>query len=171
MRITVLRQFAEGLAGCHHDRDEAETIDRVLRRIKGFVWHGNVRAALSSIDDLAMDLECIETRYPNIDAFRKGVCEFQTCIANNAHAIPNCAERHRCGERVSTAFVESTANTLVGKRFSKKQQMRWSKSGAHLLLRTRTRVLDGSLRTKFLSWHPGLFNAANTDREIERVAA
>ena len=118
-----------------------------------------------------MDLECIETGYPNIDAFRKGVCEFQTYIANNAHTVPNYAERHRYGERVSTAFVESTVNTVVGKRFSKKQQMRWSKSGAHLLLQTRTRVLDGTLRTKFQSWHPGLFNAANTDREIERGAA
>ncbi len=49
--------------------------------------------------------------------------------------------------------------------------MRWSKSGAHLLLQIRTRVLDGTLRTKFQSWHPGLFNAANTDREIEPVAA
>ena len=171
MRITVLRQYAKGLAGCHHDQGKAEEIDRALRRIKGFLWHGNIRAALPCIDDLAMDLGCIETGYPNIDAFRKGVCEFQTYIANNAHTVPNYAERHRYGERVSTAFVESTVNTVVGKRFSKKQQMRWSKSGAHLLLQTRTRVLDGTLRTRFQSWHPGLFNAANTDREIEPVAA
>ena len=37
------------------------------------------------------------------------------------------------GERVSTAFVESTVNTVVGKRFSKRQQMRRSKPGAHLI--------------------------------------
>ena len=133
MRGTVLRQYAKGLAGCHHDHEEAEEVDRALRRIKGFLWHGNLHAALPCIDDLAMDLECIETRYPSIKAFCKGVREFQTCIANNAHAIPNYAERHRYGERVSTAFVESTVNTVVGKRFSKKQQMRWSKSGAHLV--------------------------------------
>ena len=52
----------------------------------------------------------------NIKAFRKGVWEFQTYIANDAHAIPHYAERHRYGERVSTAFVESTVNTVVGKR-------------------------------------------------------
>ena len=34
------------------------------------------------------------------------------------------------GERVSTGFVESTVNTVVGKRFGKKQQMRWSKQGS-----------------------------------------
>ena len=86
------------------------------------------------------------------------------------HTIRNYAERHRYGERVSTAFIESTVNTVVGKRFSKKQQMRWSRSGAHLMLQTRTRVLDGTLRTRFRSWYPGLFNAANTDQEIEVAA-
>ena len=163
MRITVLRQFAKGLAGHHRDQGEAEGIDRALRRIKGFLWHGNIRAALPCIDDLAMDLECIETRYPNIKAFRKGVRGFRTCIANNAHTIPNHAERHRHGERVSTAFVESTVNTVAGKR--------WWKVGAHLILRTGSRVLDGTLKARFRSWRPGLFNAANKDREIERAAA
>ena len=171
MRSTVLRQYAKGLVGCHHDHEEAEEVDRALRRIKGFLWRGNIRAALPCIDDLAMDLECIETRYQSIKTFCNGVREFQTCIANNAHAIPNCAERHRCGERVSTAFIESTVNTVVGKLFSKKPQMRWSKSGAHLMLQTRTRALDGTLRTRFQSWHPDLFNPANSNQAMERSVA
>jgi hypothetical protein len=33
----------------------------------------------------------------------------------------------------------------VSKRFCKKQQMQWSKSGAHLLLQTRVKTLDGEL--------------------------
>jgi hypothetical protein len=71
---------------------------------------------------------------------------------------PNYAERRRYGERVSTGFVESTVNTVVGKRFGKRQQMRWSKQGAHLMLQTRT--LDGTLRQKFEQWYPGM-NSAN----------
>ena len=86
---------------------------------------------------------------------------FHIYIINNAGTIPNYAERHRYGERVSTGFVESTVNTVVGKRFGKRQQMRWSKKGAHLLLQTRTRALDGTLRAKFESWYPGL--AVNSD--------
>ena len=171
MRIKVLRRYAKGLLTRHHDREEAEEIDRALRRIKGFLWHGNIRAALPCVDDLAMDLECIETRYSNLNAFRNGVYEFQTYITNNAHTMPNYAERHRYGERVSTAFVESTVNIVVGKCFSQRQQMRWSKSGAHLLLKTRSRVLDDTLRTKFQSWYPELFNAANSNQEMERAVA
>ena len=75
------------------------------------------------------------------------------------------------GERVSTAFVESTVNTVVGKRFSKRQQMSWSKPGAHLMLQTRTRVLDDTLRAKFQSWYLGLFNVQNADHTEHDLAA
>ena len=70
--------------------------------------------------------------------------------------IPNYAERHCYGERVSTGFVESAINTVVGKRFGKRQQMQWSKPVAHLMLQVRTRTLDGTLRGKFEQWYPGL---------------
>ncbi|NRA85933.1 MAG: hypothetical protein HRU28_00780 [Rhizobiales bacterium] len=59
-------------------------------------------------------------------------------------------------KRVSTGFVESTVNVVVGKRFCKKQQMRWSKSGAHQMLQIRTRTLDKTLRNKFESWYSGM---------------
>jgi len=45
-------------------------------------------------------------------------------IDNNASGIVNYGECHRCGERISTGFVESTIIQLVAKRFVKKQQMR-----------------------------------------------
>ncbi len=50
---------------------------------------------------------------------------------------------------------------VVGKRFAKRQQTQWSPRGAHLLLQTRTRVLDGTLRATFVRWYPGL--AANDE--------
>ncbi len=89
-------------------------------------------------------------------ALRKTATEFETYIANNKNMIPNYAERRRYGERVSTGFVESTVNTVVGKRRGGRQQMRWSKQEAHLMLQTRTRTLDGTLRAKFEQWYPGM---------------
>jgi hypothetical protein len=35
---------------------------------------------------------------------------------------------------VSTAFVKSTVNQVIAKRFVKKQQMRWIPRGVHLLI-------------------------------------
>jgi hypothetical protein len=52
--------------------------------------------------------------------------------------------------------VESTVNEVVSKRFCKKQQMQWSKEGAHLLLQTRVRTLDGELSAIFQRWYPDM---------------
>ena len=54
--------------------------------------------------------------------------EFATYIDNNSDAIVNYGERYRCGERLSTGFVESAVNQVVAKRFMKKQQMRWTRA-------------------------------------------
>ena len=82
-----------------------------------------------------------------------------TYIANNAAAIADYSERWDHGESISTAFVESTVNLVISRRFAKKQQMQWSKKGAHRLLQTRTQTLDGTLRDLFTSWYPAM--AAN----------
>jgi hypothetical protein len=44
----------------------------------------------------------------------------------------------------------------------KRQQMRWSKRGAHLLLQARTRVLNNDLRKTFCNWYPGLESTLET---------
>ena len=80
----------------------------------------------------------------------------RTYIENNRHVIPNYGERYRNGEPIATGFVESTVNEVVSKRFCKKQQMAWSKEGAHLLLQTRVRTLNGELSAIFKRWYPDL---------------
>lgn len=82
--------------------------------------------------------------------------EFYTYISNNGAYIPNYGERWRYGEAISTGFMESTVNQVISKRFVKKQQMRWTHEGAHLLLQVRTLVLNGELRDKFQQWYPRL---------------
>ena len=154
MRLTVLGQYVRGLA--HHDEDGAGQLDRLLRRIKGLLWHDNLHEAVPSCADLVEMVLEIDSAYASLPALRKAAPEFHGYIANNADAIPSYAERHRYGERVSTSFVEATVNVVLGKRFAKRQQMRWSRRGAHRLLQTRTRTLDGSLRSLFGRWYPDM---------------
>ena len=52
---------------------------------------------------------------------------------------------------------------MVSKRVAKKQQMQWTPRGAHLLLQTRTRTLDGTLRPLFERWYPELANDNKVD--------
>ena len=72
--------------------------------------------------------------------------------------------------RVSSAFVEATVNAVVSKRFAKKQQMQWTRNGAHLLMQTRPRTLDGTLRSTFERWYPGMAND-NADHTRQARAA
>ena len=68
------------------------------------------------------------------------------------------------GERVSVGLVESTENSVVGKRFCKRQQMRRLRAGAHGMPQTRTRTLVGILRMKFEQWHPGMIQSNEANR-------
>ena len=51
-------------------------------------------------------------------------------------------------------FNQSTINQMVSRRFVKKQQMQWTLRGAHLLLQTRTKVLNNELEEVFRRWYP-----------------
>jgi hypothetical protein len=87
----------------------------------------------------------------------------------NKTFTPNYGDRHRHGETISTAFVESTGNYVVSKRTVKKQQMRWSERGAHLFLQARTQVLNENLRKTFRRWYPRMQNLSG-DAELKEAA-
>lgn len=92
-----------------------------------------------------MDLDLISRQSAPADKLAAGLSDLRTYIGNNRGSIPNYGERYRQGETISTAFVESTINQVVSCRFVKKQQMQWTLKGAHLLLQTRTKVLNNEI--------------------------
>ncbi|MGA3093415.1 MAG: hypothetical protein ABSD75_32895, partial [Terriglobales bacterium] len=65
-----------------------------------------------------------------------------------------CSQQRAAGHRISTAHVESVMNHLVNHRLGKKQQMRWSRAGAHYLLQVRAELLNGTLIDRFRVDHP-----------------
>jgi hypothetical protein len=154
MRLTVLDQYAKGLVHC--DQALGEEIRDKIERLKWALWHGNLYKALYKIDDIESLIYNFEETYPKFKPLRKAVEEFRTYIRNNRHLIPNYGERYRHGEAIATGFVESTVNQVVSKRFCKRQQMQWSKRGAHLLLQMRVKTLNHELGSVFKRWYPDL---------------
>ncbi|MEI9425760.1 ISKra4 family transposase, partial [Mesorhizobium sp. Cs1299R1N1] len=124
----------------------------VLESVKHHLWHGNVGRALALLEDFSDGFDLVLDPPPEVRKLQRYLQEFGRYIDNNANLIPNYAERHRHGEVVSTAFVESTVNQVIAKRFAKKQQMQWTPRGVHLLIQLRTRVLDGTLDNDFKRW-------------------
>ena len=90
------------------------------------------------------------------------LAEFATYVANNTGNIVNYGERLRAGERISTGFVESAINQIVDKRMDKRQSMRWTPRGAHLLLQTRNHALNGDLNQLICGRYPS--RSATSDR-------
>ncbi len=168
MRLTVLGQYARGVA--HHDKTEGARLFAALDSIKWLLWHGNQHRAGEKIAFFEDDVDGLEVGYPNLGKFVRAAHEFAVYIASNAGSLINYGERFRSGERISSCLAESTVNAVISKRFAKRQQMQWTKRGAHLLLQTRTRTLDGTLRSLFERWHPGLAND-NEDSAAQAAAA
>ena len=181
MRLTVMTQMTKGmiteLASQKKTKKEADEIEstdvptqllKQLESIKWHLWHGNVTDALARIHDVDDDLEIWEENPTNKKKLLKLVHEFETYIRANGAFIPNYGDRYRHNETITTAFVESTVNYVISKRFVKKQQMRWTQRGAHLLLQTRVQVLNDDLRKTFGRWFQGMSVMEN---EQEKMAA
>ncbi len=108
------------------------------------------------------DLEWVEESSPSIQKLLQAVHEFNVYITTNQAFLVNYGDRYRNGETISTAFVESTVNEVISKRFVKKQKMRWTKEGAHHLLQVRVHVLNQTLRETFCRWYPHLSEASSS---------
>jgi hypothetical protein len=168
MRLTVLQQQTKAL---REERPETgAAVSKQLESVKHLLWHGNTEEALERLTNLLLDLSLIQAHSAPARKVADGVAEFETYIRNNCEFIPNFGERYRNGETISTAFVESTINQVVSRRFVKKQSMQWTLRGAHLLLQTRTKVLNNELDEVFRRWYPK-FRSQSQDREPERKAA
>ena len=81
-----------------------------------------------------------------------------TYIRLNKDAIVDYGARYRSGRRIATALAESAVNSVAARHMVKKQQMRWSKRGTHLMLQVRAAVMNGNLREQ-LSYQPPIFKS------------
>jgi hypothetical protein len=105
---------------------------------------------------------------PEQQKLLRTIREFGNYIADNQAYIPDYGDRHRNGERTSSAFAEPAVNQLVSRRMVKRQQMHWAKRGAHLLLQVRAQVMNGDPCGTFRRQYPGM--KAGSEDQIHRAA-
>ena len=115
-----MKQMAKGLSS---EEEWLPDVAAELESIKWYLWHGNVFRALQELEDLDFDFGCYDGDFPVVLKLGKAIGEFHHYISVNRNFIPNYGERYRYGEKISTAFVESTVNEIISKRMVKKQQM------------------------------------------------
>ena len=164
MRLTVLKQMSKGIP-----KKDLPDIEKNLDSIKWFLWHGNTFKALDILESLDGDT-FTENKDGKMYKLWKTIDEFYEYIKANSQFIPNYGERYRHGEAVSSAVAESTVNEVVSRRMAKKQQMRWTQKGAHLLLQVRTKALNNELKDSFKRWYPKMAQNSNCSNLLPLAA-
>jgi hypothetical protein len=158
MKLTVISQMCKNLVGAEPAAWRGE-IEKDSESLKWRLWNGNVDRALRRVNELKTMLDGEELSSERQKLLRT-VREFGNYIADNQAYIPDYGDRHSNGERISSAFAASAVNQLVSRRMVKRQQMHWTKRGAHLLLQVRAQVMNGDLRNTFRCWYPGMKTAS-----------
>ncbi|MBV7522568.1 hypothetical protein [Ensifer sp. ENS12] len=149
MKIQPIQQIADHLIRSNSNRAVVPlTIGRDIKAVKWRLWHGRIDRAIR----LERLLVCLKQSQregeSSISRLHSLGSQLLTYIRSNRSAIINYGKRYRAGFRVATTLAESAVNSLVGKRMVKKQQMRWSHHGAHMLMQVRTAALNGELRDR-----------------------
>jgi hypothetical protein len=151
MRIHHVTQAVKGWPDdtAENRAEGARLTDVVEAHIRWRLWHGQVQRALDLIGDTLGPLEAMANDVASPIAVQAGKVAkllrgLETYVSGQSGIIIDYATARRCGEPISTASTESTVQWLLHRRMSASQQMRWSTRGAHLVLKVRTAVMNGT---------------------------
>jgi hypothetical protein len=149
MRIQHVAQAARGWPDATPgDRAEAACLADAIEHIRWRLWHGQVQRALDLIGDTLVILDAA-AKTASLHAASAGKVAgvlrgLETYVSGQSSLIIDYATARRNDEPISTATTESTVQRLLHRRMSANQQMRWSPRGAHLMLKVRTAVVNGT---------------------------
>ena len=145
--------MSPGIASFIGDTDPVltELLCEKSDRIRFQMWNGQWQAALDRLGAIYRNTKKFlgplnSTDAERIHRFKKHMLDLRDYLCRNQIALRNYAQDRRKGLRISSALAESAMNHLVNERMGKRQPMRWSAEGAHLLLQVRCAVLRQSTR-------------------------
>ncbi|MDT5283606.1 MAG: hypothetical protein QOJ20_4801 [Mycobacterium sp.] len=160
MRLRPLEQMLGRVASLIPDQEQRRALQSDTPRLRWQLWHGRGRDAMRRTEELSRLIRAAASTASDADGerlqrFRRHLVGLRRYLRGNAHLLFNYGQMHREGRRISTATAESGMNHLVNARMTKRQPMRWSAVGAHLLLQVRCALLDIRLDDLFREWYPG----------------
>jgi hypothetical protein len=150
MRIQHVAQAAKSWPDTTVDDLEAGArLTETIERIRWRLWHGQVRRSLALIGDtmatLGASIETVSPATATALKVARLLGELETYVCGQSDIIIDYATARRCKEPISTAVTESTVQWLLHRRMNARQQMRWTPRGAHLMLKVRCAVMNGTL--------------------------
>jgi len=153
----TLGPFAYGRVS--YDGSPFELWDLFIR-FRHYVWTGQKakwKEAGDKLFRLFLLREQCEFEFDEGRSLRLPLSKLMAVLNNldaNDRSLIDYHRWQQAGLRISTSFVESTINRLIGRRMCRGQQMRWSKRGAHCLLQVRAALLNKELNARMQRWYP-----------------
>ena len=159
MRMQPIEQMSSKIAIAVGDSELKQLLTEKVPRIRYQLWNGKREAALERIEAVYCATKRLEGPGSSDDAervrrFRQHLIDLRDYLRSNWNGLRNYAAETRQGRKISSAMAESAMSHLVNQRMGKRQPMRWSAAGAHLLLQVRCAVLNNRLDSLFREWHP-----------------
>lgn len=141
----MLRRVEQAIAplayGRLTDSGSAFELWDLFVRFRHYVWIADSVAWQQFAAKLAHLLDLREKRDPAVSSQIKKACyslsNVVTYLKSNVESLIDYRTWQRVGGRISTGFVESSINRIVGRRMCKSQHMRWSRVGAHSVVQLR----------------------------------
>jgi hypothetical protein len=149
MRVQHVAQAAKSWPDAtESDRQAGARLAETIERIRWRLWHGQVQRALDLIGETLAEVDDTAAAISPLPAAARKVArllrDLETYVSGQSDIIIDYATTRRREEPISTAITESTVQWLLHRRMNAQQQMRWSPSGAHLMLKVRTAVVNGT---------------------------
>ncbi len=153
MRVRYLEQIAGGLlARTDTERIAKRQLIGLLGSLRWCFWHENLEKAEDRMRQVLMFCRIVVAETPkfenSLNQLDYRLREFFDYLQNNRGTTINYGKLHRAGQPISTAMAESAVNQILSQRMCKRQQMRWTPKGAHLLASVHSAVINGDLTAK-----------------------
>jgi hypothetical protein len=154
MKIRHLEQIVRGLRpNTETERATKNLLAADVGKLRWCVWHNNVARLDKKLRQILLMCRIVVSE---TDSFKRGlehidyrVREFISYVLRNSAKPVDYGRRYRKGQLISSAMAESAVNQVINARMCKRQQMRWTPRGAHLLVQVRCAVLNGDILEKW----------------------
>ena len=165
MRVRYLEQIVSGLrAGSETESQVKRLLAKDVSKLRWHFWHASFEKAEAKLRRIGASSRCagslsqrppgFHSRLEHLDWPRPRVLRLSR--KQQGHAPSITASGTVRGKPISTAMAESAVNQVINARMCKRQQMRWSPRGAHLLAHVRCAVINGDLAPRLRRWSPPL---------------
>jgi hypothetical protein len=171
MKIRHVEQLVQGL----HPRTETERVTKNLLaadlgKFRWCLWHNNASKRDNTLRRILLMCRIVVPETPGfretLDRIDFRIRDVLSYLLRNSAKPVAYGRRYRKGQSISSAMAESAVNQVINARMCKRQQMRWTPRGAHLLAQVRCAVLNGDAAEKLNAYEAA--NAYQVDPEVEQ---